>query len=177
MLRYMLAGIALIAACFTLPLRVPADLTAANSRKAASDFTLRDSKGASVKLASLRGRVVLLDFWATYCDVCNVEIPWYIEFENKYKESGLSVVGVSVDEDGWKAVKPFVEEKKVNYLVLLGNWDLAKLFGVSNELPVTLLIDRDGRIADSHAGLVDKGVFESEIKVLLKETLPKGAAK
>ena len=177
MLRYMLAGIALIAASFTLLPRVPADLTAAKSRKAAPDFTLSDSKGASVKLASLRGRVVLLDFWATYCDVCNVEIPWYIEFENKYKESGLSVIGVSVDEDGWKAVKPFVEEKKVNYLVLLGNWDLAKLFGVSNELPVTLLIDCDGRIADSHAGLVDKGVFESEIKVLLKETPPKDAAK
>jgi len=169
MLRYTLAAIALVALCFALAARAPADLTAANSRKAAADFTLSDSKGAPVKLSSLRGRVVLLDFWATYCDVCNVEIPWYIEFENKYKESGLSVVGVSVDEDGWKSVKPFLEEKRVNYHVLLGNWDLAKQFGVDNELPVTLLIDRDGRIADSHTGLVDKGVFEREIKVLLKE--------
>jgi peroxiredoxin len=177
MLRYMLAGIAVIAWCFALPAGVPADLRAANSRKGASDFTLSDSKGASVKLASLKGRVVLLDFWATYCDVCNVEIPWYMEFENKYKESGLSVVGVSVDEDGWKSVKPFLEEKKVNYRVLLGSWDVAKQFGVDNALPVTLLIDREGRIADSHTGLVDKGVFESEIKVLLRETPPKGAAK
>lgn len=118
-----------------------------------------------------------MDFWATYCDVCNVEIPWYMEFENKYKESGLSVVGVSVNEDGWKSVKPFLEEKKVNYRVLLGSWDVAKQFGVDNALPVTLLIDRDGRIADSHTGLVDKGVFESEIKALLRETPPKGAAK
>jgi cytochrome c biogenesis protein CcmG/thiol:disulfide interchange protein DsbE len=177
MLRYTLAAIALVALCFALAARAPADLTAANSRKAAAEFTLSDSKGAPVKLGSLRGRVVLLDFWATYCDICNVEIPWYIEFENKYKESGLSVVGVSVDEDGWKSVKPFLEEKKVNYRVLLGNWDLAKQFGVDNALPVTLLIDRDGRIADSHTGLVDKGVFESEIKVLLKEIPAKGAPK
>src|SRR5216683_4529124 len=100
-----------------------------------------------------------------------------MEFQNKYKESGLSVVGVSVDEDGWKSVKPFVEEKKINYAILLGNWDLAKQFGVDNALPVTLLIDREGRIADSHVGLVDKGVFESEIKVLIKESTPKGAGK
>src|ERR1700747_1922795 len=119
MLRYTLAAIALVALCFALAARAPADLTAANSRKAAADFTLSDSKGAPVKLSSLRGRVVLLDFWATYCDVCNVEIPWYIEFENKYKESGLSVVGVSVDEDGWKSVKPFVELKKINYAILV----------------------------------------------------------
>ncbi len=177
MLQSLFVKIALAVACFMLPARAPADLTAASTRKAAPDFTVSDSKDATVKLSDCKGKVVLLDFWATYCDVCNVEIPWYIEFANKYKESGLSVVGVSVDEDGWKSVKPFVEEKKINYAILLGNWDLAKQFGVDNALPVTLLIDREGRIADSHVGLVDKGVFESEIKVLLKESPPKGAAK
>lgn len=176
MLRCRLVAIALVASCLASCAKAPAGLRAANSRKAASDFALSDSKGASVKLASLKGRVVLLDFWATYCDVCKVEIPWYIEFENKYKESGLSVVGVSVDEDGWKSVKPYIEEKKINYVVLIGNWDLAKQFGVDNALPVTLLVDRDGRIADSHPGLVDKGVFESEINVLLKESPREGGA-
>jgi peroxiredoxin len=169
------AGIALLALCLALPPRAPADLTAANSRKIASDFTLSDSKGASVKLSDYKGRVVLLDFWATWCEGCKVEIPWYMEFQNKYKEGGLSVVGVSVDEDGWKSVKPFLEEKKVNYPVVIGNWDLAKLFGVDNALPATLLIDRDGRIADLHAGMVDKDAFESEIQILLKDSATKSA--
>jgi peroxiredoxin len=156
--------------------RAPADLTAASSRKAAPDFTLSNSKGAAVRLSNYRGRVVLLDFWATWCEGCKVEIPWYMEFQNKYKESGLSVVGVSVDEDGWKSVKPFLEEKKLNYPVVIGNWELAKLFGVDNALPVTWLIDRAGKIADLHAGMVHKGAFEGEIQILLKESAPKRAA-
>jgi thiol-disulfide isomerase/thioredoxin len=138
MRRYLFARIALVTACFALPARAPADLTAASSRKTASDFTLNNSKGTSVKLSNYRGRVVLLDFWATWCEGCKVEIPWYMEFQNKYQASGLSVIGVSVDEDGWKSVKPFLEEKKLNYPVVIGNWDLAKLFGVDNGLPVTL---------------------------------------
>ncbi len=176
MLSSMFAGIALVASCFALPASAPADLTAANSRKVASDFTLSDSKGASVKLTDYKGRVVLLDFWATWCEGCKLEIPWYMEFQNKYKESGLSVVGVSMDEDGWKSVKPFLEEKKVNYPVVIGNWDLANLFGIT-ALPVTLLIDRNGKIADLHVGMVDKDAFESEIQILLKDSAAKKAAK
>jgi peroxiredoxin len=175
MLAYTLAGIALVASCFALPSRPPADLTAASARKTAPDFTLHDSKDASVKLSDYRGKVVLLDFWATWCEGCKVEIPWYMEFQTKYKESGLSVVGVSMDEDGWKSVKPFLEEKKVNYPVVIGDWDLAKLFGIE-ALPVTLLIDRDGKVADLHAGMVDKDAFEGEIQKLLKESASKGAA-
>jgi len=120
--------------------------------------------------------VVLLDFWATWCEGCKVEIPWYMEFQKKYNESGLSVVGVSMDEDGWKSVKPFLEEKKVNYPVVIGDWDLAKQFGIT-ALPVTLLIDRDGKVADLHAGMVDKDTFEHEIQILLKESASKKAAK
>jgi len=99
-----------------------------------------------------------------------------MEFQNKYRGGGLSVVGVSMDEDGWKSVKPFLEEKKVNYPVVIGDWDLAKLFGIT-ALPVTLLIDRDGKIADLHAGMVDRGAFEHEIQILLKESTSKKAAK
>jgi peroxiredoxin len=119
-----------------VPARAPADLTAASSRKAAPDFTLADSKGTTIKLANYRGRVVLLDFWATWCEGCKVEIPWYMEFPKKYKESGLSVVGVSVDDDGWKSVKPFLEAKQVNYPVVIGDWDLLGCFGITS-LPVT----------------------------------------
>jgi peroxiredoxin len=168
------AGIAFLALCFALPSRAPADLTAANSRKTASDFTLSDSKGASVKLSDYKGRVVLLDFWATWCGGCKVEIPWYMEFQSKYKASGLSVIGVSMDEDGWKSVKPFLEKQPMNYSVVIGNPDLAKLYGV-DAMPMTLLIDRDGKVAASHVGMVDKNAFESEIQILLKDSASKSA--
>ena len=175
MLRSLFVRIALVAACFALPIRAPADLTAASSRKAAPDFTLSDSKGTSVKLSAYKGRVVLLDFWATWCGGCKVEIPWYMEFQSKYKDSGLSVIGVSMDEDGWKSVKPFLEKSPMNYSVVGGNPDLAKLYGVDS-MPMTLLIGRDGKIAASHVGMVDKDAFEGEIQILLKESAPKRAA-
>lgn len=176
MQRNKFVGILLLASCFVLPARAPADLTAAGSRKAAPDFTLSDSKGSSVKLSTFKGRVVLLDFWATWCEGCKVEIPWYMEFQNQYKQTGLSVIGVSMDDDGWKSVKPFLEEKGVNYPVVIGNWDLAGRFGIS-VLPVTLLIDRDGKIADLHAGMVDKDIFEKEIQMLLKDSTATKSAK
>lgn len=169
MLRYLFSRIALIALYFALPGSAPADLTSASSRKPAPDFTLRDSKGASVTLSAYKGKVVLLDFWATWCGGCKVEIPWYMDFQKKYQKLGLAVVGVSMDEDGWKVVKPFLAEKKINYPTVLGDQALASRFGVS-ALPVTLLIDRDGKIADLHAGMVDKDAFEAEIKALLKDT-------
>lgn len=142
-----------------------------NAKALAPDFVLNDSKGATVKLSNLKGNVVLLDFWATYCDVCKVEIPWYVEFQNRYEKDGLFVVGLSVDEGGWKSVKPFLNEQKVTYTVVLGDWDLAARFGVAADrgLPVTFLIDRAGKIADAHVGMVNKDAFEREIQTLLNE--------
>ena len=169
--RSSFSEIVLLVLCFVLPVAATADLTPANSRKLSPDFTLTDSKGASVKLSDYKGKVVLLDFWATWCGGCKVEIPWYMEFQNKYKESGLSVVGVSMDEDGWKSVKPFLATNKINYPIVIGNSDLGGQFGVSG-LPLTLLIDRNGKIADSHAGMVDKDTFEREIQSLLKDSAP-----
>src|SRR5262245_32988675 len=109
------------AACFAPPGGAPADLTAAASRQAAPDFTLSDANGNPVTLSAHKGRVVLLDFWATWCEGCKTEIPWYMEFQDKYKERGLSVLGVSLDEDGWKSVKPFLAENKLNYPVVIGD--------------------------------------------------------
>ena len=86
-----------------------------------------------------------------------------------YKGKGLSVIGVSMDDDGWKSVKPFVEEQKMNYAVVIGNEALAKLYAV-DALPVTLLIDRSGKIAVSHAGMVEKDAFEKEIQALLQDS-------
>lgn len=167
-LQILLAGIALAVVCLLTLYRVSAsDSAVANVRKAAPDFTLADSRGAFIRLSDYKGKVVLLDFWATTCGGCKVEIPWFIEFETKYKRDGLAVIGVALDEEGWKPVKPFLEEKKMNYPVVIGNDNLIKVYGVES-MPTTLLIDRDGKIAATHVGLVNKGVFESEIRTLLQ---------
>jgi peroxiredoxin len=162
---------ALLILCMISPARVPAapaPASAADSRKAAPNFTLDDAKGATVKLSDYKGKVVLLDFWATWCYGCGLEIPWFIEYQDKYKDSGLAVIGVSMDDDGWKVVKPFIEEKKMNYAVVLGNADLAKLYKVEN-MPVTVLIDREGKIAESYFGMVDRAACEARIQRLLKD--------
>lgn len=152
-----------------LPTVTPAELTPATARKTAPDFTLTNAKGRPVKLSAYKGRVVLLDFWATWCTGCKVEIPWYIEFQSRYKKSGLSALGVSMDDDGWKSVRPFLQKHKINYPVVIGSWEMADRFGF-NSMPATLLIDRDGKIADLHVGMVDKDAFESELQTLLKES-------
>jgi peroxiredoxin len=137
-------------------------------RTMAPDFTLNDATGKAVQLASFKGRVVLLNFWATWCHGCKIEIPWFIEFERKYRNGGFEVIGVSMDDDGWKSVTPYVEEKNLNYLVVIGNDQLRTLYGLSS-MPMTLLIDRDGKVATSHTGLVKKGDYQREIETMLKE--------
>ena len=137
-------------------------------RKPAANFTLLDSNGAKVTLASLKGKVVLLNFWATWCGPCQVEIPWFIEFNKTYRARGLAVVGVSMDEDGWKSVKPYLATKKIDYPIVIGTEDVAKAYGGVDSLPSTFIIDRDGKIAFSHTGLVGKDTYETEIRSLLE---------
>ena len=168
MLRQTLTGIALTIAV-ALPTTAPADLTSSDSRKPLPEVALADLKGAPVNLATYKGRVVLLDFWATWCTGCKKEIPWFMGFQKKYKRSGLAVVGASLDDDGWKSVKPYLREHKINYRIVIGTFDAAKPFGVDKGMPVSALIDRDGKIADIHPGMVDKDAFEREIQTLLKE--------
>jgi peroxiredoxin len=161
-------AIALALALLIWPTRVPASTTDSELRKAAPAFNLNDSKGFPLKLSDYKGRVVLLDFWAAWCHGCKTEIPWYMEFQRKYKGRGLAVIGVSMDDDGWKSVRPFLREHRFNYPVVIGNQDLAKVYGVDS-MPVTLLIDRRGKIADSHSGVINKDGFEREIQALLQE--------
>jgi len=167
MLRFLDIALGIGLSCALLAGASPAPVD--NVRKTAPDFTLDDAQGAAIRLSDYKGKVVLLDFWATWCHGCKTEIPWYMEFQNKYKDKGLAVIGVSMDDDGWKSVKPFVEEQKMNYVVVIGNEALAKLYAV-DALPVTLLIDRNGKIAASHAGMVEKDAFEKEIQALLQDS-------
>lgn len=169
MLRYIVVVIVLMAGFLTLDSDAPADLTHADARKSLPEVALTDSNGAPVSLSAYKGRVVLLDFWATWCTGCKKEIPWFMEFQDKYNKTGLTVVGASLDDDGWKSVKPYMEEHKINYRILIGTIESAKQFGVDKGMPVSVLIDRDGKIADVHAGMVDKAAFEREIQTLLKE--------
>lgn len=138
------------------------------NRKLAPDLVLSDASGNPVKLSNFRGKVVLLNFWATWCAPCRLEIPWFVEYQKTYRDQNFAILGVSLDEDGWNAVRPYVQARNVNYTVAIGNDDVARLYG-ADSLPTTLIIDRYGRVAATHVGLCGKSEYESEIKTALAE--------
>ena len=146
---------------------VKAAVKDAKTRKSAPDFSLKDVNGKPVKLSDYKGKVVLLNFWATWCGPCKIEIPWFKEFETTYKNQGFAVLGVAMDDDGWEAVKPYIIEKQVNYRVVVGTEQVSVLYGDVESLPTTFVIDREGRIASTHIGLISKGDYANEIKQLL----------
>ena len=139
-------------------------------RKPAPEFTLKDSDGKQVKLSDYRGKVVLLDFWATWCGPCRIEIPWFIEMQRKNKDKGFEVLGVAMDDEGWEAVKPFLQELSVNYRIVMGNDATAQAYGGVDALPTTFLIDREGKIAAIHVGLASKKDFEDGVEELLQNS-------
>jgi thiol-disulfide isomerase/thioredoxin len=139
----------------------------ASNVKTAPDFTLKDANGASVKLSDYRGKVVLLNFWATWCGPCKIEIPWFMEFEQQYKNKGFAVLGVAMDDEGWEVVKPYIAGKKMNYRVVMGNDSVATAYGGIDALPTTFVIDQEGRIVASHIGLINKDDYLKEIQSLL----------
>jgi peroxiredoxin len=143
-------------------------LVEASKRTVGPDFTLRDVQGKEVKLSDYKGKMVILNLWATWCGPCKVEIPWFKEFETTYKDRGLAVVGVAFDEEGWQVVTPYVAEAKMNYQILLGDKKFPLPYGDFEALPTTYLIDKQGRIAGKHVGLVAKATYEEEIDQLLK---------
>ncbi len=148
---------------------VRAPLQSVKDRKPAPNFVLKDSSGKTVELKDYRGKVVLLDFWATWCTGCKKEIPWFSEFQSTYGAKGFAVVGVSLDEGGWNVVKPFLADTKVPYPILLGDDATAQRYEIMN-LPDTFLIDQQGKVAAVYrAGLVDKDDVKANIRVLLSK--------
>jgi len=175
-MKYLLAGLLLLAAPGETP-SVRAVITPVADRKPAPDFRLADGSNKIKSLSAYRGKIVLLDFWATECGGCKVEIPWFMEFARQYKSSGLEVVGVSEDipyealkdaAEGWSRVKPFAKRQKINYTIVMGDDGVTQTYRIT-ALPVTYLIDRQGRIAAEYVGLVDKDDIERNINLLLKE--------
>ncbi|HWB31217.1 MAG TPA: TlpA disulfide reductase family protein [Vicinamibacterales bacterium] len=145
-----------------------AGVAMADVRQAAPELSLRDADGALVELSALRGRVVVVNFWATWCAPCRVEMPWLVELQERYRGRGLTTIGVSLDDDGWASVRPFAEEQAVTYPLAIGDERVARAYGVG-VLPTTFLVDRRGRIAAAHEGLVPKETYEQEIAALLTE--------
>jgi peroxiredoxin len=145
-------------------------LKPSSERRPAPNFSLRDPDGKTVQLSDYRGKVVLLNFWATWCGPCKMEIPWFIDFERAHKDQGFAVVGISMDDDGWEAVKPFISEAGINYRVLLGNESISQLYGGVDSLPTTFIIDREGKIAAVHLGLVSKSTYEHDLDQLFHDT-------
>jgi peroxiredoxin len=155
-----------------LPARGPREsvLTQVAERQDAPHFTLPDADGGNAMLADYTGRVLLLNFWATWCGPCKVEMPWFVDFEDRYGDEGFAVVGVSVDEPGWEIVRPFLENQPLNYRIALADTpERLAPFGEMYVLPKSWLIDREGRIAAEHIGLVDFDSIEGQIQELLSE--------
>ena len=140
---------------------------AAVGKPARLDFQLKDMNGVDVKLDSFKGKVILINFWATWCGPCKAEIPSLVELQEKYADD-LVVLGFSVDDPAEK-MKPYAEEYKVNYPLLVGNGreDVQNAFGPLLGIPVSVIIGRDGIIAKKHTGIATKEQFEREIQALL----------
>ena len=135
--------------------------------KPAKDFTLPTLDGKQLSLSAHKGKVVLLNFWATWCGPCKAEIPGFVELQQQYKND-LVVIGLSVDDTAEKA-KPFVDQYKVNYPIVLGlgRDDIQDAYGPIYGIPASFLISRDGKVCKRHLGIAPKAQFEREIKALL----------
>ena len=133
----------------------------------APDWTLQSVDGSTVKLSDFRGKVVVLDFWDTWCPPCKAEIPSFIELYDQYKDDGLVIIGAAFGNNGPDAVKQFVKDWKMNYPVVLVTPDVNRLYGGIQSIPTTFIIDPEGRARAMHVGFAEKDVFEKEIKALL----------
>jgi thiol-disulfide isomerase/thioredoxin len=140
------------------------------------DVTFKNLQGQDVSLSGLKGKVVIVNFWATWCEPCRVEIPWMIGFQQKYADKGLTILGVAMDDEGKSVVAPYVQTTQfdvdghsmtMNYPIVLGNDDIAAKFGGLLGFPTTIVISRDGKVQKRFIGLADEADLDKQIKALL----------
>lgn len=158
----MMAGIAVAMGCGASP-------GAAGPRAPAADFTVTDLGGKIFQLSALKGKVVLIDFWATWCPPCREEIPHFKELYAAYGGKGLEIIGLALDPGGVADVAPFVREQQIPYPIAMGTPALVQAYGGIRGIPTTFLVDKQGRIAKKYVGYHGKEVFEGEIRTLLAE--------
>jgi peroxiredoxin len=135
----------------------------------APDFELQSLEGKSVKLSDFRGKAVLLNFWATYCGPCKIEMPWFVEMQKEFGPQGLQIVGVAMDDASTKDIAQFAKEMGVNYPILLGKESVGQSYGGIGVLPTTYFVDRDGKITAREFGLQSRSVFVDNIRKALSQ--------
>lgn len=120
----------------------------------APEFKIKNLEGREVSLSDLKGKVVLVNFWATWCKPCTIEIPWLIELQKEYGDKGFTVVGIAMDDEGTKVVGPYVQKEKIDYPIWIGNDDVAAKFGGVLGIPTSFLISKDGQIVEKYLGIL-----------------------
>jgi peroxiredoxin len=139
-------------------------------RKAAPDFALTNLSGQTVRLSDFKGKIVLLDFWATWCPPCRMEIPNFVQLQKQYADRGFTVLGIALDDEGAAVVKPLAQKLGVNYPLVIGNTQVAEAYGGIQALPTTFLIGRDGAILKTFVGARDKSEWEQTIQTAIQQT-------
>jgi peroxiredoxin len=143
-------------------------LTASCAKAApAPNWQLTDLDGKTVSLSDFKGNAVILDFWATWCPPCREEIPGFVALQKQYKDQGLVVVGVSLDQGGPGVVSAFAKQNHIDYPIVMGTEDVATAYGNIQAIPTTFVIDPKGNIVAKHEGATDMATFESELKPIL----------
>jgi thiol-disulfide isomerase/thioredoxin len=135
----------------------------------APDFVLESLDGKNIKLSDYRGKGVLLNFWATWCEPCKIEMPWFVELQKEYAPQGLQVVGVAMDDSSKGDIAKFTQKMGVNYPILLGKEEVGQEYGGVNVLPTTYFVDRDGKLVAREFGLQSRSVFVDHIKQSLAQ--------
>jgi peroxiredoxin len=136
--------------------------------KAAPAWKLKDVDGQLVDSAQFKGKVVVIDFWATWCPPCREEIPGYVALQEKYGKDGLAIVGISLDSQGPEVVKQFMAKYHMNYPVVMGDESVTAAFGGVDAIPATFIVDRQGNIRDQKVGAVERAAFEQRLLPWLK---------
>lgn len=139
----------------------------AGDRRKAPPLTGSTANGTAIDLSSMKGKVVVVNFWATWCGPCRAEIPDFIRLYGDYRSKGLEIVGVSLDDGGWSDVTPYVQRSQITYPIILGDRRVARVWGGIQAIPTTFIIDKQGNIVDTHVGVMTKAQLLDKIKPLL----------